>query len=424
MVFIPMPAPPMNTPKKGASVDGTCSDDAAATPSGDGLGLLLYASHASSMPNKPSGDGKVPYTITSVSSHQFGSNYVKNDSSSSELDDVKNNRQVADGALKHSHLSKTFPQILHEILSTPEYEAIIHWLPDGSSFVIADRHRIAEEILPKHFQSETTLFHSFIRKLNRWGFYRVNRDCKEKISTSSICYSHSYFLRDHPELCLNIRCKSRSKHSPMKVLPPVKRMKQQAAAAEAANRIAQKSLQAAANEAICAAKKTEVTRSTFAKKEQKAAAEEANSNTATAVRMNAVTTSVMPSSLGVERSGLYPRRASFGSTPTLTTAFAPKSIVSPLTLPVAAATVPDSIASVGTTSVMNTQDLEFLSSIPPSHLELLLQERERLITKMDQRRQLQMELQRLNDMSVQFLQSPIMRQYEYMLQKGALSRED
>jgi len=323
-----------------------------------------------------------------------------------------------------SHLSEKFPQILHEILSTPEYEAIIHWLPDGSSFVIADRHRFAEEVLPKHFQSETTLFHSFIRKLNRWGFYRVNKDCKEKISTSSICYSHSYFLRDHPELCLNIRCKSRSKHSPMKVLPHVKRMKQQAAAAEAANRIAQKSLQAAANEAICAAKKTEVTRSTFAKKEQKAAAEEANSNTATAVRMNAVTTSVMPSSLGVERSGLYARRASFGSTPTLTTAFAPKSIVSPLTLPVAAATVPDSTASVGTTSVMNTQDLEFLSSIPPSHLELLLQERERLITKMDQRRQLQMELQRLNDMSVQFLQSPIMRQYEYMLQKGALSRED
>lgn len=409
---------PMNTPKKGASVDGTCSNDAAAAPSGDGLGLLLYASHASSMPNKHRGDGKVPYTITSVSSKQSGSNYVKNDSSSSELDDVKNNRLHADDALnKHSYLSKTFPQILHEILSTPEYEAIIHWLPDGSSFVIADRHRFADEILPKHFQSET-LFHSFIRKLNRWGFYRVNGGCK------AIWYSHSCFLRDHPELCLNIRCKSRSKQSPMKVLPPVKRMKQQAVAAEAANRIAQKSLQAAANEAICAAKKTEATRSTFTKKEQKAAAEEANSNTATAVRMNAVTTSVMPSSLGVERSGLYARRASFGSTPTLTTAFAPKSIVSPLTLPVAAATVPDSIASVGTTSVMNTQDLEFLSSIPPSHLELLLQERERLITKMDQRRQLQMELQRLNDMSVQFLQSPIMRQYEYMLQKGALSRED
>ncbi len=205
----------------------------------------------------------------------------------------------------------------------------------------------------------------------------------------------------------------------------MKRMKQQAAAAEAANRIAQKSLQAAANEAICAAKKAEATpRSTFTKKEQKAAAEEANSNTVSAVRMNAATTRVLPSSLGVERSGLYARRVSFGSTPTLSTAFAPKSIVSPLTLPVAAATVPDSIASVGTISVMNTQDLEFLSSIPPSHLELLLQERERLITKMDQRRQLQMELQRLNDMSVQFLQSPIMRQYEYMLQKGALSRED
>jgi hypothetical protein len=419
MVFIPMP---MNTSKKGASVYGTCTNDAAAAaaPSGDGLGLLLYASHASSMPNKPSGDGKVPYTITSVNSKQSGSNYVKNDSSSSELlDDVKNNRH-ADDALKNSHLSKTFPQILHEILSTPEYEAIIHWLPDGSSFIIADRHRFADEILPKHFQSET-LFHSFIRKLNRWGFYRVNGGCK------AIWYSHSYFLRDHPELCLNIRCKSRSKHSPTKALPPVKRMKQQAAAAESVNRIAQKSLQAAANEAICAAKKTEeaTPRSTFTKKEQKAAAEEANSNTATAVRMNAVTPSVMPSSLGVKRSGLYARRASsFGSTPTLTTAFAPKSIVSPLTLPVAAATVPDSIASVGTTSVMNTQDLQFLSSIPPNHLELLLQERERLITKMDQRRKLQMELQRLNDMSVQFLQSPIMRQYEYMLQKGALSRDD
>ena len=419
----------MNTPKGGASADGTCSNDAAATPSGDGLGLLLYASHASSMPNKLRGDSEVPFSFTSVSSKQSGSNYVKNDSSSSELDDVKNNHQLpADDALKHSHLSKTFPQILHEILSTPEYEAIIHWLPDGSSFIIADRHRFADEILPKHFQNET-LFHSFVRKLNRWGFYRVNGGCKEKDGSLLIWYSHSCFLRDHPELCLNIRCKSRSKQSPMRVLPPVKRMKQQAAAAEVANRIAQKSLQAAANEAICAAKKTEATpRSTFTKKEQKAAAtEEANSNTAMAVRMNAATTSVLTSSLGVERSGLYARRVSFGSgsTPTLsTTAFAPKSIVSPLTLPVAAATVPDSIASVGTATVNTRQDLQFLSSMPPSHLELLLQERERLISKMDQRRKLQMELQRLNDMSVQFLQSPIMRQYEYMLQKGALSRED
>ena len=413
MVFIPMP---MNTPKEGACVDGTCSNDAAAThPSGDGLGLLLYASHASSMPNKPSGDGKVPYSFTSVSSRQSGSNYVKNVSSSSELDDMKNNHRLPVDALnKHFHLSKTFPQILHEILSTPEYEAIIHWLPDGSSFIIADRHRFAEEILPKHFQSES-LFHSFIRKLNRWGFYRVNGGCK------AIWYSHSCFLRDHPELCLNIRCKSRSKHSPTKVLPPVKRMKQQAAAAEAANRLAQKSLQAAANEAISAAQKTEATRSTFVKKEQKAAApEEANSNSAKAARMNATTTRVLPSSLGVERSELYARWVS----PTLTTTFAPTSIVSPLTLPVAAATVPDSMASVGTASVNTRQDLQFLSSIPPSHLELLLQERERLISKMDQRRKLQMELQRLNDMSVQFLQSPIMRQYEYMLQKGALSRED
>ena len=38
--------------------------------------------------------------------------------------------------------TKNFPQILHEILSTPECQSIAHWIPDGFSFIIADKQRI------------------------------------------------------------------------------------------------------------------------------------------------------------------------------------------------------------------------------------------------------------------------------------------
>jgi hypothetical protein len=53
-----------------------------------------------------------------------------------------------------------------EILSNEEYTDIIHWLHHGKGFVIANKKRFADEVLPKYFKKAK--FTSFTRKLNRW----------------------------------------------------------------------------------------------------------------------------------------------------------------------------------------------------------------------------------------------------------------
>jgi hypothetical protein len=126
---------------------------------------------------------------------------------------------------------KTFPQILQEILSTPQYQPIAHWLPDGYSFVIADKQRFSEEILPKFFRE--ALFHSFIRKLNRWGFRRVKNKNRRKGEESS--FAHSNFVRDKPWLCMKMKCKSKPSYHK---IPAAKKKPQQVAVAAANNCIA------------------------------------------------------------------------------------------------------------------------------------------------------------------------------------------
>ena len=96
---------------------------------------------------------------------------------------------------------KSFPQILHEILAMTECQSILHWLPDGFSFIIADKQRFSSEILPEYFRG--ALLKCFIRKLNRWGFRRVKSRSKGEESS----FAHKSFVRDKPKLCLKMRCK-------------------------------------------------------------------------------------------------------------------------------------------------------------------------------------------------------------------------
>jgi len=54
-----------------------------------------------------------------------------------------------------------------EILSNEKYHDIITWLPHGRGFVILQKKRFANEIMPKFFNKRSK-FTSFTRKLNRW----------------------------------------------------------------------------------------------------------------------------------------------------------------------------------------------------------------------------------------------------------------
>lgn len=64
-----------------------------------------------------------------------------------------------------------FPVLLHEIVSNPDTDDCVHWLPCGTHFFISDKRKFAREILPQYYKN--TKFPSFIRRLKRWGFVRV-----------------------------------------------------------------------------------------------------------------------------------------------------------------------------------------------------------------------------------------------------------
>ena len=94
-----------------------------------------------------------------------------------------------------------FPQVLQEILSTSKYQSIAHWLPDGLSFIISDKQRFSDEIIPKHFR-RVAMYNSFIRKLNRYGFRRIKSPHKGEESS----FAHVNFVREKPWLCSKIKC--------------------------------------------------------------------------------------------------------------------------------------------------------------------------------------------------------------------------
>eukprot|EP00956_Cyclotella_meneghiniana_P037234 scaffold135711_cov77-Cyclotella_meneghiniana.AAC.6 len=90
-----------------------------------------------------------------------------------------------------------FPVILHALVSNPETDHCIHWLPDGNLFSISDKKKFAEEILPK--LDGHAKFTSFTRRLKRWGFSRIS-------SGPQIgAYQNPDFIKDEPERVRNIK---------------------------------------------------------------------------------------------------------------------------------------------------------------------------------------------------------------------------
>mmetsp|Transcript_12148 Transcript_12148/g.18222 ORF Transcript_12148/g.18222 Transcript_12148/m.18222 type:complete len:338 (+) Transcript_12148:90-1103(+) len=114
--------------------------------------------------------------------------------------------------------AKSFVQLLMDILNVPDpdHASIICWVPDGKSFLIADQERFETELLPTYFRG--SMFNSFVRKLNRWGFRRLKR------TGHASSFAHDLFVRDKPWLCGRMRCQSKPnfKKVPTKVTDDVR----------------------------------------------------------------------------------------------------------------------------------------------------------------------------------------------------------
>jgi hypothetical protein len=65
----------------------------------------------------------------------------------------------------------TFPVKLRMILSNPEFQDIISWLPHGRSWRILQQKAFEERVIPLYFRHGR--YSSFARQVNGWGFRRI-----------------------------------------------------------------------------------------------------------------------------------------------------------------------------------------------------------------------------------------------------------
>eukprot|EP00563_Minutocellus_polymorphus_P002055 CAMPEP_0181040918 /NCGR_PEP_ID=MMETSP1070-20121207/11317_1 /TAXON_ID=265543 /ORGANISM="Minutocellus polymorphus, Strain NH13" /LENGTH=516 /DNA_ID=CAMNT_0023118985 /DNA_START=150 /DNA_END=1700 /DNA_ORIENTATION=+ len=100
----------------------------------------------------------------------------------------------------NSKREPTFPMKLHSLLSDPEAEGVIVWLPHGRAWKIVNQDKFETGLLGKYFEHGN--MSSFMRQVNGWDFRRVVKGVDEQ------SYYHELFLRGMPHLC---RCMTRTK---------------------------------------------------------------------------------------------------------------------------------------------------------------------------------------------------------------------
>ena len=67
----------------------------------------------------------------------------------------------------------TFSQKVHQILSNPEYEEWISWMPHGRAFKVHIPTLFETQVLPLYFGHKR--YSSFLRELNNYGFKHISR---------------------------------------------------------------------------------------------------------------------------------------------------------------------------------------------------------------------------------------------------------
>ena len=74
---------------------------------------------------------------------------------------------------RKSRASCHFPSLLMSILSSPDNEDVIQWLPHGRSFIITDQKNFRKKVLSTNFGG--CKYTSFTRRLCRWGFREISK---------------------------------------------------------------------------------------------------------------------------------------------------------------------------------------------------------------------------------------------------------
>jgi hypothetical protein len=91
-----------------------------------------------------------------------------------DLSKVPPERKDASSSIQsHAASTKeqTFSVKLHMILSNPDFQDIIGWLPHGRSWRILQQKAFEEKVIPLYFRHGR--YSSFARQVNGWGFRRI-----------------------------------------------------------------------------------------------------------------------------------------------------------------------------------------------------------------------------------------------------------
>ncbi|KAK0552137.1 hypothetical protein OC844_006481 [Tilletia horrida] len=114
---------------------------------------------------------------------------------------------------KERKQSSRFVQKLYTMVHDPDCQHLISWNSGGTSVVIVNFDEFAKDVLGKHFKHSN--FSSFIRQLNMYGFYKVNkipRGSRQSTGTGPGApdgqiweFSHPKFQRNRPDLLEEIK---------------------------------------------------------------------------------------------------------------------------------------------------------------------------------------------------------------------------
>uniref|UniRef100_A0A914CBY9 HSF-type DNA-binding domain-containing protein n=1 Tax=Acrobeloides nanus TaxID=290746 RepID=A0A914CBY9_9BILA len=113
--------------------------------------------------------------------------------------------------LKEDEKMPLFLIKLWNIVEDPAYYDVIRWDESGYSFHILDPYSFCRNVLPQYFKHNN--LNSLIRQLNMYGFRKMTPIERSSLARAEsdqdhLEFSHPYFVRDHPELLVNIKRKA------------------------------------------------------------------------------------------------------------------------------------------------------------------------------------------------------------------------
>ena len=90
-----------------------------------------------------------------------------------------------------------FPMLLYQILEQDEYQSIISWYLNSDNFIIYNRAKFQDELMPEYFHSSS--WQLFLKQLNVYGFRRITE------GRDLTVYYHKDFVQNKPSLINKIK---------------------------------------------------------------------------------------------------------------------------------------------------------------------------------------------------------------------------